>query len=813
VSSTTLKFLILAEDQGSAAFNKLARGVDGASVAIDRNSAALRTQSKTTQVTAGALLALAKTDHLLEDANALLAVNTEELNKQFRDRRQAALESAGATRIAAEAAKSGGGAFAALQTPMGGAAAAGVALAPVLVTVAAGAGGIGMAALGATRDTRAMAQVLGPLKGEVSAFQASLKPEVLTLFGQGAGIATHVLRDLQPVAASTGKALGGVLGQVDAEFASKTWQDFFGFMERTAGPDVQLLGKLFVDLTSDLPPLLTQLQPVAEELLKTADAGAKVVGVTEQLVAREQQVATAAHQSSGIWGILAGAVKNAYEEMVPGTKALPLLGKSLNYVASQSDPAANGVAAVGFQAALTSPKVMTLAQQVSHLTDAYNSALTPQLAYSNALIAQRNDADNLARALHGSRDMIGLATAAQRNSFTAANTYIQDLLNTASAAVKSGRGVDAQIGSIKNALPLLQHVRGGTHDYWAEVQSLVGWLHRLQQQKAVTERVTVLGNGQWVVPSQRSPSSGPGGGHQLAAGGLVSGGVLGRDSVAALLMPGEVVVPAHMVASGAVDHLRGQLPGFAAGGIVPSYSGALKGLQPWADANQRATVAALTSDIASVMARQFSASLAGYLGPGSASYAADIATVLSAMGLPLSLVPNWERQIQTESGGNLRAVNLTDSNAAAGHPSVGLLQLIPGTFAAYAGPYLRTPPLVNYGGGFVSLDPMAQIYAGIHYADARYDGSMASVIGHGHGYALGTASASPGWAWVGERGPELVRFRGGEQVRPVPGGGNTYNITVNVPVGAHPAQAGKEVIRVIREYENVNGAGWRALPP
>jgi SLT domain-containing protein len=205
--------------------------------------------------------------------------------------------------------------------------------------------------------------------------------------------------------------------------------------------------------------------------------------------------------------------------------------------------------------------------------------------------------------------------------------------------------------------------------------------------------------------------------------------------------------------------------------------------------------------------------LPGFLGPGSGNYAADIATVLSAMGLPLSLVPNWERQIQTESGGNLRAVNLTDSNAAAGHPSVGLLQLIPGTFAAYAGPYLRTPPLVNYGGGFVSLDPMAQIYAGIHYADARYDGSMASVIGHGHGYALGTASASPGWAWVGERGPELVRFRGGEQVRPVPGGGNTYNITVNVPVGAHPAQAGKEVIRVIREYENVNGAGWRALPP
>lgn len=32
------------------------------------------------------------------------------------------------------------------------------------------------------------------------------------------------------------------------------------------------------------------------------------------------------------------------------------------------------------------------------------------------------------------------------------------------------------------------------------------------------------------------------------------------------------------------------------------------------------------------------------------------------------------------------------------------------------------------------------------------------------GYASGTASAASGWAWVGENGPELVNFRGGERV-------------------------------------------------
>jgi hypothetical protein len=34
------------------------------------------------------------------------------------------------------------------------------------------------------------------------------------------------------------------------------------------------------------------------------------------------------------------------------------------------------------------------------------------------------------------------------------------------------------------------------------------------------------------------------------------------------------------------------------------------------------------------------------------------------------------------------------------------------------------------------------------------------------GHAAGTPAASPGWAWVGEAGPELVRFRGGETVLP-----------------------------------------------
>jgi hypothetical protein len=82
-------------------------------------------------------------------------------------------------------------------------------------------------------------------------------------------------------------------------------------------------------------------------------------------------------------------------------------------------------------------------------------------------------------------------------------------------------------------------------------------------------------------------------------------------------------------------------------------------------------------------------------------------------------------------------------------------------------------------------------------------------------YASGTRSAARGWAWVGERGPELVRFRGGEQVGPVyagngaGSGGNTYQITVNVPPTASKADVGRTVVEAIRAYEKGSGSGWR----
>lgn len=82
--------------------------------------------------------------------------------------------------------------------------------------------------------------------------------------------------------------------------------------------------------------------------------------------------------------------------------------------------------------------------------------------------------------------------------------------------------------------------------------------------------------------------------------------------------------------------------------------------------------------------------------------------------------------------------------------------------------------------------------------------------GVGAGYASGTSSATPGVHLVGENGPELVNFRGGESVTPagptaraLAGGGDTYNITVNAMVA--DADAGRRIASALEAHKRNGG--------
>ncbi|MFH8223849.1 transglycosylase SLT domain-containing protein [Streptomyces sp. NPDC018057] len=89
--------------------------------------------------------------------------------------------------------------------------------------------------------------------------------------------------------------------------------------------------------------------------------------------------------------------------------------------------------------------------------------------------------------------------------------------------------------------------------------------------------------------------------------------------------------------------------------------------------------------------------------------------VMAQKGIP-GTYNGIHRNVMRESSGNPLAINNWDSNAAAGIPSKGLLQVIQPTFNAYH----------VAGTSFDIYDPVANITAACNYAAARY-GSIDNV--------------------------------------------------------------------------------------
>lgn len=129
-------------------------------------------------------------------------------------------------------------------------------------------------------------------------------------------------------------------------------------------------------------------------------------------------------------------------------------------------------------------------------------------------------------------------------------------------------------------------------------------------------------------------------------------------------------------------------------------------------------------------------------GSGVQRWKSDVKSALSKLGLSTSasMVSRVLRQINTESGGNPKAMGGTDG-LADGHAE-GLMQVKPGTFRAY-----HLPGHNNIWNGYDNM------LAGLNYAKHRY-GSGLSFLGNGHGYANGGIATTP--SVFGEAGPEMA---------------------------------------------------------
>src|SRR5258708_2682138 len=365
-------------------------------------------------------------------------------------------------------------------------------------------------------------------------------------------------------------------------------------------------------------------------------AGGGQLAQTQLSSARAQQkVAQQLRPGGGRDNHAASQQRPQWREVMP---RVPPPGGAVGKLSGQTDKATGSLHAAMAPAQTLAGWLATLATDTTALMAAQQTALGTQLAYGNAILISANDAQTLKDKLKLSGGAVGLQTQAQRDSFGAAQTYSGDLGSQATQAVKSGHGVDAAIKAIRDGLPLLDSAKTKNKQYWQEVQTLVGWLDKLRQEKAISEAIHVSGTGVWsVTPGKIGlPGGTAGGPFPQGAGGMIRGGVPGRDSVLISAMPGEVVVPVAMVAAGLVRHPRGALPGFAGGGVVGSYAGNVAGLGPWAGGELNATVNAVAMATAQALVAGIrSASVPGFPGgPGGGSASANAA-------LAQRMFPQW----------------------------------------------------------------------------------------------------------------------------------------------------------------------------
>jgi hypothetical protein len=341
----------------------------------------------------------------------------------------------------------------------------------------------------------------------------------------------------------------------------------------------------------------------------------------------------------------------------------------------------------------------------------------------------------------------------------------------------------------QNLLPL----RGEVGRVSGGIQGLQGSINALHGK---TVNVGVHGSGSGGV--QITPSSGVPGAKNYAVyfkpaaqGWFVTGGIPGRDSVPSMLKPGELVVPTEMVNAGAVDHLRGKLPGFATGGLIGG--GSLAGAQDAvarfggadAAAEARVDVNALVKAIKDSIAARAAqlnpfAGISGVpsggpIGAGAAAAQRFAKSILWAYGWGPGQFPPLQALWNGESGWRWNALN--PSSGAYGIP-----QSLPASKMASAGADWRT-------------NPATQIRWGLGYIKAAY-GSPANAYGRWlgrspHWYSEG--GLVPGYASGGTVGQQGAAYLKAWQTRHGGGFGAAWGpVTVNAQIDAANRVLGRD---------------------
>jgi hypothetical protein len=693
---------------------------------------------------------------------------------------------------------------------------AGVALSPVLLTVGTGLAGFGAAAVAAAAPILKASQATGGLAKNMATldpeqkkvaigilglgqqfdkFEKALQPQVLAVFNQGIKLTGNLLRDVQPVAKVTGAALGGLIGAIDKEFRSQTWQQFFGFMARTAGPDMKLLQQSFIALLDALPPLIQGLQPVAVALLNITKDGAQALDilthfpgvVTGSGLALDSFHAKAT-AASGSVKLFSGSTGAAITKADQGTGVLSAFGHAIGFINTLSQGAhlwlglaTGNIKASGTAAYEAAPKVF-------HFNAAITALNTSMTTLVGNLLTLQGSNLSWQQSMQAAEAQLKTNTAGLEGNSKNALANKQAVLASTQAAISfaqtelvTGRNINGASRTVADQIRWLQ----GLHDKSAFVRDEIAALQheeaKLAAQK-MNQRLSVIASGTWTVSG--SQHFGQRGQTPTAKGWLVSGGTPGVDSVPILAMPGEAIVPRHLTPAVAPFLKAHGVPGFAAGGIIPSYSGTPGGMTPWVAHNDAATIrlidlAVVKATLAGIHAAQ-SVANRQFSGGGGGGSGAAIARAMFPW-------PSWEwgdfnYLEMREAGYQLNATNPSSG-------AYGVAQFINGPSEYY-----------QYGGNPNTFQ--GQFTGMFNYIRQRYGDP---VVAAEHERAFNWYDQG-GWL---PPGLSLALNTTGRPERVGGGGGNTYVIHQHIPPTVNKADVGRATVEAIREFEKRSGAGWR----
>jgi hypothetical protein len=760
-------------------------------------------QRRAADASAGATLASAKADKILADASdeaiASVVAQRIEQDKLAGSAKKTAAETAAAGKAATAAAGTGG-------IPGGGlgaVAAAAALAAPVVITAGLGLGAFGLAALGAGKNSRQFKAELAPLKADVAAFQAQLRPTVLADFGKAAAAARTGLHGLEPAAAGAGKALGDVLGSVGAELRSQEFVQFFQFLGREAGPDTRLLGQVFTDLLRVAPPLIEDLHGVSVEAFRDLDGIVKLIGGIEHLAAEQHKLQVEAANSSGWLGRLAHAAGQAFGELVPGGVGIKHVADELGRLAGNTSQAgmvtADLIHPLGtFRAGMLTAAGAAATEKiaVTALTTALKGLGSGLLTTQADEVSWRQAQEAASQAIRQNKAALDSNKASALNARAAIISSTQSALAFANQEVSVKHNTDAASAILRDQIRWLEQHAGKSRIASQEVGALRAALQKMQGVGPIHENIFMTGRGTWGIFGRNPVNSGL---FNAASGGMVSGGIRGKDSVLVNAMPGEVIVPTRMVQAGAVDHLRGRLPGFASGGVVGSYRGGIGDpYRSWLTHDWNASLLTISNSMAAAIGHAVRAAVSAAFAGGSGGPASGAVRALQAYAASLFHFYGWgSNQLPPlvalwngESGWNPRARN--PSSGAFGIPQA----LPPSKMGALAASG-NAAAQIRWGEGYIHS---------VYGDPANAYGTWLSRSPHWYGSGLqGGIFTRPTLIGVGERGPERV------SVTPMvmPGRGSSagdQRIVLEVRSGAE-GRIVAAFLEMIRHEVRIRGGG------